>query len=213
MLKIYAINKNLYSTDKLFKDYEGCLSKEKIIKLRSYKDSNSMLSSLLGELVAKVAISRHFDIPIKEIHLGKIKNGKPVILDFNDIFFNISHSDNKIICGISNSVIGVDIEHLDREINFKALSKRFFSKKEQDYVNDSFDFLKIWTLKESYLKAVGTGISGGLQNFSVPLDENNKMIQNKEEWYFDNIKYDNYIISVCQNKQIENKIEIEEISI
>ncbi len=213
MLKIYAINKKLYSADKLFKDYENCLSKEKIIKLQSYKDSNSMLSSLLGELLAKVAISKNFNIDINKINFGKIKNGKPVILNFDNIFFNISHSENQVICGISNSVIGIDIEHLDRKINIKALSKRFFSEEEEIYIKNSFDFLKIWTLKEAYLKAVGIGISGGLKNFTVPLNKNNKMSSNNKDWYFDSIKYDNYIISVCQNKKIENKIEIEEISI
>ncbi len=213
MLKIYAINKKLYSADKLLKDYENCLSKEKMIKLQSYKDSNSMLSSLLGELLAKVAINKNFNIDINKINFGKIKNGKPVILNFDNIYFNISHSENQVICGISNSVIGIDIEHLDRKINIKALSKRFFSVEEEIYIKNSFDFLKIWTLKEAYLKAVGIGISGGLKNFTVPLNKNNKMSSNNKDWYFDSIKYDNYIISVCQNKKIENKIEIEEISI
>ncbi len=213
VLEIYAIDINLFSAEQLFKDYSTYLSEKKIKELKAYKHSDAMLSSLLGELVAKYAIAKNFNIPIKEIVFNKVKNGKPIVSGHKNIYFNISHSKNIVICAVSNSVIGIDIESLDRDVKFKSLTKRFFSEQEIKLVNNSTDFLNIWTLKEAYLKAIGTGISGGLQNFTVPyLKEDKTMLINKNPWYFDNKEFNNYIISICQSKKIESNIKIKEIT-
>ena len=52
-----------------------------------------------------------------------------------------------------------------------ALVNRFFAEAERDYIEAAQDkncaFTEIWSLKESYIKAVGTGMHMPLSSFSV----------------------------------------------
>lgn len=93
-----------------------------------------------------------------------IANGKPILKDYPDIHFNISHSGKYVVCAVANVPVGVDIEG-NRPIN-AAVAKRFFSAEENEWVsaadNQSVQeqrFFRLWTLKEAYAKATGQGIA------------------------------------------------------
>ncbi|TYR78268.1 4-phosphopantetheinyl transferase family protein [Priestia megaterium] len=76
-----------------------------------------------------------------------------------------------MICGIDQGMIGVDIEKIE-EIRIDEVIK-FFSEEERIYLSllngrqRLLRFYDLWTLKESYLKAVGKGISHALDRFNV----------------------------------------------
>ena len=81
--------------------------------------------------------------------IKKTPNGKPYFPDRLDIHFSLSHSKTHILCGLSSTPIGVDIES-PREINDRTLD--FFSTPvELEY----FHPLELWVLKESYIKLFG----------------------------------------------------------
>ena len=96
--------------------------------------------------------------------------GKPYILGY-PYSFNISHSDDLIICGISDMELGVDVEKTVNPERIDGIVKRFFAPDEQEYISTAEDrpnaFTYIWTLKEAYLKAIGTGGTTPLESFSV----------------------------------------------
>ncbi|MFK8114503.1 MAG: 4'-phosphopantetheinyl transferase superfamily protein [Rubripirellula sp.] len=89
--------------------------------------------------------------------------------------FNVAHTDGLVMCGIGNhshELVGVDVERLDRRTD-PGLADRYFSPPEVQYLHShSSDqarrlaFLKIWTLKESFIKAIGTGLSTPLADFA-----------------------------------------------
>lgn len=101
---------------------------------------------------------------------GKPRLSAPPI----DIRFNLSRSGDKalIACTVGHE-IGVDIEWANRDIEFNELASRFFTGNEnaalQKYPADQRKqaFLKCWTLKEAFVKAVGKGLSLGLDAFDV----------------------------------------------
>lgn len=85
--------------------------------------------------------------------------GKPYFLLHREIFFNISHSSNYVVCIIGNRPVGIDIEG-GRE-GRQNLARRFFDKTEAEWIEecDSDErFFRIWTLKEAYGKATGRGV-------------------------------------------------------
>ena len=170
-----------------FVDYEKWFAlmtedkKERINKMR-FKDDKKR--SVIGEMLAKKAISDISGIPVENIILKTTPNEKPYI-ENSVIHFNISHCEDWVVCAIHNKPIGVDIEKI-RPVNLK-IAKRFFTADEQNYVfsgipkEEDFDktadsdmlkrFFEVWTGKEAYLKYKGTGITDSLNTLSV--NENN----------------------------------------
>lgn len=78
----------------------------------------------------------------------------------------------------SGDVVGIDAESLDRRLSPLPLAQRFFAPAEaaalaalSDVEERRRAFLRLWTLKEAFVKATGTGIADSLQSFSFTLDD------------------------------------------
>lgn len=100
--------------------------------------------------------------------------------------FNISHTTSLIACGIAmHAHIGIDIEEKKRNTtkNILSLARRYFTSSEIDYLAEISDldaqrmeFLKLWTLKEAYVKALGMGFSGApFSTFSIMLETSQRI--------------------------------------
>jgi 4'-phosphopantetheinyl transferase len=89
--------------------------------------------------------------------------------------FNVAHTDGLVLCGVGSSghqLVGVDVERLGRRTD-PDLANRYFSAPEVEYLNQFHNveqrrdiFLRIWTLKESFIKAIGTGLRTPLADFA-----------------------------------------------
>ena len=97
----------------------------------------------------------------------------------DDIYFNISHSGEWVICAISDCELGVDVEKIQKNIpNWIYI----FSEAEQQMIRKwnglerAELFYKFWTLKESYIKAVGLGLNMPMNSFSIQLLDNQIML-------------------------------------
>jgi len=94
-----------------------------------------------------------------------------------DLHFNISHTRDFIVCAVAERYgIGVDVEDVTRKTETVAIADRFFSPSEfQELRRLPADrqrerFFHYWTLKESYIKARGMGLSLPLDQFSFHFD-------------------------------------------
>ena len=83
-----------------------------------------------------------------------------MVFGLNDeIFFNISHSSNYVVCAIGDKPVGIDIEGGRK--GRQNLARRFFDRAESDWIEEAESderFFRIWTLKEAYGKATGRGV-------------------------------------------------------
>lgn len=103
-----------------------------------------------------------------------MEKGKPYLADFPQIHFNISHAGDYAICAVSGNPVGCDIE---KQKPFRpVLAKRVLSPEEHSLLSAQENslaaeklFFRFWTLKESFLKAVGCGISVSLASVSFDL--------------------------------------------
>ncbi|MGN0348104.1 MAG: 4'-phosphopantetheinyl transferase family protein [Roseburia sp.] len=104
----------------------------------------------------------------KKIAIVEGEHGKPYFSGCRELFFNMSHAGNYAVAAFSEKEIGVDIECLGRYR--ESIVRRFFCEDEKAYLDAAEDteqaFLEIWTKKESYIKALGRGISLPLDSFS-----------------------------------------------
>ncbi len=134
--------------------------------------------ALLGGILARVAICNILDISNKAIVLADNGYGKPVLKGYPEFHFNIAHSGEWVVCiaDHSNHPAGIDVERI-KPADFK-IARRFFSRDEyndlqhKEYQEKLSYFYDLWTLKESYIKAVGKGLSIPLNSFSVRITEN-----------------------------------------
>jgi len=99
--------------------------------------------------------------------------GKPS-LKHHDIEFNVSHSGDVVLVAIGGQLpLGVDVEVEKQHRDFLRLANRFFAPGEVERLKSVSEsertaaFYRCWTRKEAYLKARGTGITLGLDNFEV----------------------------------------------
>jgi len=102
----------------------------------------------------------------EEVLLSYNRLNKPSLSDESfGLEFNFSDTDGYGAFAFSKSrQVGIDIESLDREANFKAIADRRFTKQELEFVYqdgqlDTQRCLSIWTRKEAFGKATGVGIN------------------------------------------------------
>ena len=107
--------------------------------------------------------------------------GKPFLKGNYGLHFNVSHSEDWIVCAIDNEPVGIDIEKV-RPVNLLEIAAQLFSDEEYKtlIVKSPEDrqrfFFDLWTLKESYIKAVGAGLSIPLKSFTVIFLEKGEMV-------------------------------------
>jgi len=87
--------------------------------------------------------------------------GKPQIVNFPKKF-NLSHSGDYVVCGVSDGEVGVDIQ---KWVPFKdRTAERFFAKEEWKLLQETGVekrtelFYRLWSRKEAYGKYTGQGI-------------------------------------------------------
>lgn len=94
------------------------------------------------------------------------------------IHFNISHTDGLVVCLVSSEYrVGVDTELLARAPALLALAPRVFAPDELSDLDAlpvderAQRAVRLWTLKESYIKARGMGLALALDGFTFRFDE------------------------------------------
>lgn len=114
-------------------------------------------------------------IPPEAVEFAYGPQGKPWLPGRPDLHFNLSHSGERALVGLADRDIGVDIEEIRPDVEFRRLAERFFSEPERRELQKVPDedlplaFFRLWTRKEAYLKACGTGMAMPLADFAVPL--------------------------------------------
>ncbi|KAK8492353.1 hypothetical protein V6N13_035203 [Hibiscus sabdariffa] len=135
--------------------------------------------ALLARALVRTTIARYqtnCQMNPRSLRFRKNLYGKPEVEwrnedNFNPppLHFNISHTSAMIACGVTVNVpIGIDIEEKQRRTknNIIAFAQRYFSPYEVKVLTAISDpevqrqeFIKLWTLKEAYVKALGKGFS------------------------------------------------------
>ncbi len=92
-----------------------------------------------------------------ECVLGRLENGKPVIISPEGYFISVSHSGEVTAAVISDTPVGLDIEEI-REIDFEKIKKGFFSESDSEKISDLATFFEFWVKKEAESKVSGEGV-------------------------------------------------------
>ncbi len=94
-----------------------------------------------------------------------VDSGKPVCVDGPAV--SIAHAGDTIVCAATrDGAIGIDVELPPRPRDAEKIAERFFAEEEAAWIAEDPDerFLMLWAIKEAWLKATGSGITGGLDS-------------------------------------------------
>ena len=117
------------------------------------------------------------------------EHGKPSIVGHPEIFFNLSHCKEAVICVVSDQPVGVDIESI-REYK-EGLVRYTMNDAEIREIESADDpaatFIRLWTMKEATMKLIGTGISNDIKTV---LDGTKK---------YTTVERQRYIYTICES--------------
>jgi 4'-phosphopantetheinyl transferase len=118
---------------------------------------------LASEALLRCALRDEHRIDLDAAMVTETHLGKPFLADHLDVHFNLSHSGEWMVCALADRPVGVDVEVVQTMTDWPVA--QFMSDVELDryFALDSHarmhNFYRLWTMKESVLKAVGTGFS------------------------------------------------------
>ena len=197
---------NVLLPDAQVRELSSLLSDEELVRAQQlrvaekrtqYLVTRARLRQILGNLLNTEPDVLVFDCSVQ---------GKPQLSDpwsGCGLLFNVSHShDQALIAVAMGHQVGVDIERVENGRDHMALASRYFSEQEQAELlalpvrERGRAFYACWTRKEAFVKAVGDGITYGLDAFSVsvlPEEERpsltlHKNSGNEETWSVFNLQ-------------------------
>lgn len=158
MIQTLLINaSNLYWEDlEIFLHLLNTSEAKQIISIRHEK---SRIASLLGRLILLYYLKKNKMLTGSKItSISYTECGKPYLTE-QKLNFSISHSNNYVGCTFSlDSNIGLDLEFMNK-IDISEY-QNIFCREEYSYLMSNhslYAFYQLWTRKESFLKAIGTG--------------------------------------------------------
>ncbi|WP_442601597.1 4'-phosphopantetheinyl transferase family protein [Paenibacillus sp. KN14-4R] len=206
-MNILAVN--LHSTYPNKRDWEALISfmePDVQVKIRKFYKPEDQLRTLCGELLFRSYAMERWNLAPTELIRTVNDFGKPQLAHYPSYHYNISHSGDWVVAAFDTKVVGIDIEAI-APIEL-SIADRFFTASEVIMLRNQKDenqtpfFYKLWTLKESYIKAEGKGISIPLDSFSFQIHDHKVEMylsgRQDTRWSFCQYHLDpGYALSVC----------------
>ncbi|WP_277375856.1 4'-phosphopantetheinyl transferase family protein [Paenibacillus polymyxa] len=173
-MEIYAIDTSKPEAEEHYELLVNQVSLEKQHKLDRFLHREDALRGLYADVLLRWLVCRQLKIPNASLQFTYNAFGKPSLLNAPAFHFNVSHSGKWVVCAVDDHPLGIDIEQL-RPIDFEV-GRVCFSDTEydalmqQDAESRLSYFYDLWTLKESFVKAEGQGLTLPLKSFSFELE-------------------------------------------
>jgi 4'-phosphopantetheinyl transferase len=176
----------------LTRRYRAVLTEAEHDRERAFHFARDRHRYILTRALVRCVLSRYAPIAASDWRFAPDRYGRPLIVNDHEslrgLSFNISHSDGLIVLAITClHAVGVDVETILREAPDDVAS-RYFSASEFAALKALPEGLKhrrffdLWTLKESYIKARGIGLSIPLNKFSFDLDGDPRIVRFDEDF-------------------------------
>ncbi|MGN0244056.1 MAG: 4'-phosphopantetheinyl transferase family protein [Lachnospiraceae bacterium] len=163
--QVYVMDVRPLGDEEFFHQESGKLSearKEKLLRLKQPKDRMLSLGAglLLDAFLKKIGSCE------KDMEYGYGEYQKPYWIAYPEVSFSLSHSGDYAVAAFSNRTVGIDIQKKS-EYNeaLERIAGRCFSKEEYRMITACPDrqeqsnlFYRYWTFRESFGKALGTGL-------------------------------------------------------
>jgi len=175
--------------------YEALLSPAERVQWQRFHFERDRHRYLVTRALARTVLSKLTGTVAEALQFNVGAQGKPHLSDSagqgHGLSFNLSHTDDLVLLGVSrDGQLGLDVETSASPAPLEIIGQHFSpaeqralasagAKAEQDQ-----HFWACWTLKESYLKATGTGLSHSLNEVGFALAPSGEIapIRHRPDW-------------------------------
>ncbi len=180
-------------------EYEAVLSSQETERYQRFRFDKDRRGYLVAHALLRYALSKYAGLPASQWQFDIGAHGKPALQSsvLPDLRFNLTHTEGLSACVISSGRrCGIDVENVHRKNKLDAVARRMFAEEELaqlDEKNIETQFYAFWTLREAYLKALGTGLAGSSKDFyfdvkqceqGVELHHRNVLSGDAKNWQF-----------------------------
>ncbi|XP_046740379.1 L-aminoadipate-semialdehyde dehydrogenase-phosphopantetheinyl transferase [Diprion similis] len=165
----------------------SCIQTEEKERIGRFVFKKDARASLAGRLLMRKFVNEYGNIPYNDVLFSRDKSGRPFVNgDIKNLNFNVSHQGSYTVFAgeVRNLLLGVDVMKLEytggkKLAEFFRIMNRNFSPLEWDSIRagnskSEIDqvsmFCRHWSLKESYVKAIGVGIAMDLSRISFKIN-------------------------------------------
>lgn len=156
----------------------GLLSADELRRLRRFRVEKPRRRFLAGRAMLRRVLSGYDPRPPATWQFEIARHGRPAIVGDNplNLQFNLSKSSGLVVCAITrDAIVGVDVENIRRRAPLDV-ADTFFAPAEVAALRalplerQPERFFEYWTLKESYIKARGLGLTIPLDQFAFHIE-------------------------------------------
>ncbi len=153
----------------------------------------------------------HHVLSVPETAVRLTENGKPYIENGN--FFSLSHAGGFAAAVMHKEPVGVDIEEIG--LYDPLTAEMVFTAEERQWIAHSPDrrFYCLWSIKESILKAAGTGLSAEPLSVVTHLSAQKKTVYFQQKcWYFADTVFRGLSVAAAGSTPVD-RLDIMEVRI
>jgi len=195
---LWLIDPNDHHDKSTLEAYSNLLTAEEKARIDRFINLNARHEALVTRAFVRTLLSYYTQgdtaIEPQQWRFEKGDKGKPEIIDPPlPLRFNLSHTEGLIVCAVTlNADIGVDVEYILRKNDYLKIAKYKFAPSEVNTVinapkhDQRHHFYNYWTLKESYIKAIGAGLSVPLDQFYFDIKDDSNVAINFTDQLPDN---------------------------
>jgi 4'-phosphopantetheinyl transferase len=170
-----------FSTADLTAAHGALLSPSECQRCARFQFERHRRQFIAARALVRCVLSRYARVNPTDWRFNADALGKPCV-DFPvvtpTLHFNLAHTQDLVVCAVSaaHNRVGVDAERIDGIAERIEIAAQFFSDSEVATLRALTSreqpqlFFEYWTLKESYLKALGLGLAVELNCFSFVFD-------------------------------------------
>lgn len=165
--------------DQELPNFAGLLSADEKARAEKFHFAKDRRRYIIGRGLLRVLLSNYLEMESSAFEFTYGLHGKPALEShFNGrVFeFNLSHSRDKVIYIFNwDQPIGIDIEYDHPLKDLDDFAFQFFTPNECNFIQSlpmdqkRESFFKIWTCKEAFLKANGSGLTSPINEVEVAL--------------------------------------------
>lgn len=166
------------------------------VYVKKWSKQETPWQCLLAEIIEKEYLKK----PCPEILRDEY--GKPYFAD-HSLYFNISHSGDYVAMAVSEHPVGIDLQKI-KEVR-EGMYRKAVLPREQILIRKESrtrDFIRLWTLKESFTKAEGKGLRIPLKEYYFEKEKERYFVNyggQRQPWLFniEETQIEDYVICVC----------------